>query len=237
MALKTDDEILGLLSSGGSWTAASMAQELKVSVRTVRRAIVRLRDQHVVIDADSGPGGGIRLGKHSALPRINLKSIEALDLLLALALAETLNLPLMGSNISRLRKRLSATLVPDQRREAANIRRRILVGAQASEHIRNTWKQPDRTSTVVLQESFLALNRIDIEYTDSDNKKTKRQVEPHYLLMNYPAWYLVAFDLTRNAGRTFRVDRISRVKASAEHFKLRPLNTLSDGLDQWFNPL
>ncbi len=131
MALKTEDEILSLLFGGESWTAASMAVELGVSVRTVRRAIVRLRDQHVVIDSDSGPGGGIRIGKHSALPRINLKSIEALDLLLALALAETLNLPLMGSNISSLRKRLSATFMPEQRRQAANVRRRILVGAQA----------------------------------------------------------------------------------------------------------
>ncbi len=237
MALNKDDEILGLLAGGESWTAASIALELRVSVRTVRRAIVRLRDQHVVIDTESGPGGGIRLGKNSALPTVRLKSNEVVDLLLALALAETLSLPIMGSNLSSLRKRLSAAFLPDQRREAANIRRRILVGAQASEVIRNTWKQPDKATTARLQESFLALNRLHFEYSDTHQKKTIRHVEPHYLLMNYPAWYLVAFDLTRNAGRTFRVDRISQVKPSTESFRLRPLHTLSDGLDKWFSPL
>ena len=237
MTRSIDEDLLGLLAGGASWTADSLAQELGVSLRTVRRSIARLRNEHVVLDTEPGPGGGIRLGHRSSLPHLRLKADESVDLLLALALAETLTLPLLGNNLTSLRRRLSAAFHPDERRAVASLRQRILIGAQASEAVRSTWQQPDAKVTASLQEAFVTLQQVAFHYVDGQGTATRRVAEPQYLLLNHPAWYLLSYDLERQAGRMFRIDRISWVEVLAEPFRPRSSAALAEDLDRWFNPL
>jgi predicted DNA-binding transcriptional regulator YafY len=41
-----------------------------------------------------------------------------------------------------------------------------------------------------------------------------REVEPHAILLNWPAWYLLSHDRLREDVRTFRLDRIETVRAA-----------------------
>jgi predicted DNA-binding transcriptional regulator YafY len=51
--------------------------------------------------------------------------------------------------------------------------------------------------------------RLRFAYTAQNGEQTARHVEPHRLVSLGRRWYLVAFDLTRQDWRSFRLDRLS----------------------------
>nr|WP_301340590.1 WYL domain-containing protein [Myxococcus xanthus] len=52
-------------------------------------------------------------------------------------------------------------------------------------------------------------------------QRTVRIVEPHYLLLSWPAWYLLVWDHLRGAVRMLRVDRIESASVQAATFQVR----------------
>src|SRR5258707_5816448 len=60
--------LLGLLQARSDWSGAELAQRLRVTDRTVRNDIDRLRGLGYPVDAVRGPGGRYRLGVCTKLP-------------------------------------------------------------------------------------------------------------------------------------------------------------------------
>lgn len=237
MRLSALDQLLGLLSDGEIWTGQRLAEKTGLSLRTVRRAAAALREEGVVIDTDVGRGGGMRLGSRSALPRVQLAHQEAIALLVALALAETLKLPVLGGNLRALKTKLSTSFQATERSAIARLRRRMLIGEAASESVRTSWQDTASKEVKSLQEAFIASRVVEFKYVARDKRATDRVVEPHYLLLNYPAWYLLGFDRGRNAGRTFRLDGIRDVRVLDEAFKLVSPDMLQPDVGHWFSSL
>jgi predicted DNA-binding transcriptional regulator YafY len=237
MARAVSTEVLGLLSDGESWTGARLAGRLGVGLRTVRRAVARLRAEGIVIEADSGPGGGMRLLRRAGLPRLRLEHEEAVGLLLSLAVAESLGLALLGKALRPLRAKLGQTLREQERGSLGLLRRRILVGAPASPAVRESWRRPAPDAAQALQDAFVSRSVVRFDYRDERQHASTRHVEPQYLLLNHPAWYLLGYDRGRSAGRTFRIDRIGNVSVTGERFGSRSAASLSAHLDDVFEPL
>jgi predicted DNA-binding transcriptional regulator YafY len=231
------DRIAGLLGDGQVWTGPLLAQRSGLSLRTVRRAVAALRAAGVAIDTDVGRGGGIRLGPRSALPGVRLSHREAVGLLFALAVAESLGLPLLGGGLAGLRTRLSATFAPTERGRVQRLRERILVGAPASAAVRDTWREPDAVGAERLQEAFIASRVVRFRYRARDQRLSQRCVEPQYLLLNHPAWYLLGLDRDIAAGRTFRLDGIDRLQVLDEGFVQVDRRRLAADVDAVFRPL
>ena len=61
--------------------------------------------------------------------------------------------------------------------------------------------------------------RLRFTYRGGSGETTERHVEPYRLVYTERRWYLVAFDLTRQAWRTFRPDRISEPKVTGVPFE------------------
>jgi predicted DNA-binding transcriptional regulator YafY len=224
------DRILGIVSARPSWTALEIAEEVGISLRTARRDLLRLRARGVVVDSTPGRGGGIRVPIRSGVGRVPLDYREALDLVVALALAETLRSPLLLGSVRRVRQKISSAFPTEERTRLSAVRRRILMGP-TSPNIAASFKPPRSSVLDALHEAFFELRRLELEYVTQGNT-TRRIIEPHYFLLSWPAWYLLVFDHLRNAVRTLRVDRIVSAQVLAAPFRLRAsegmLSHLSD---------
>ncbi|HWR84373.1 MAG TPA: WYL domain-containing protein, partial [Rhodoglobus sp.] len=65
--------------------------------------------------------------------------------------------------------------------------------------------------------------RLRFHYVAADGRESDRVVEPHSLVSGGRSWFLVAWDLHRDAWRTFRVDRLSAVFGTRVAFPEREL--------------
>jgi predicted DNA-binding transcriptional regulator YafY len=66
--------------------------------------------------------------------------------------------------------------------------------------------------------------RIRFSYGAASGERTERHVEPHRLVALDRRWYLVAYDLTRNDWRSFRLDRVIGVpQPTGARFRPRTL--------------
>lgn len=232
MTRRTHDALLGLLADGEPWTGLGIAERLGVSLRTVRRAVADLRASGIVIDGDPGRGGGIRLRGRAGLPRLRLEHTEVVSLLLALALAESARLPVLGSGLPGLRDKLSLAFAESSRRELGTLRRRILIGRPASDAVRASWRTPAARVAGSVQDAFVARRVMSFLYVDGAGARTSRDVEPQCLLLNAPVWYVLAHDLARGAPRSFRMDRMLEPEVHGRRFALRTVRAmLPDGID------
>ncbi len=141
-----------------------------------------------------------------------------------------MNSPLFLANLGSIRQQLVASFAPEKRDRVARLKSRILVGTTASIAVQGKIALPRARDTQSLHQSFLNQTSIVIRYMDDGCRKTKRVIEAHYLLLNYPVWYVLAVDHMRAAPRVFRCDRIIEVEETKTRFQLLPKEALSECL-------
>jgi len=56
---------------------------------------------------------------------------------------------------------------------------------------------------------------------DRRGRRTTRRVEPQFLYLSSPIWYLLASDELREDVRSFRIDRIRGARVDDAEFRLR----------------
>ena len=81
-----------------------------------------------------------------------------------------------------------------------------------------------------LHQAFLTQQSITISYKAKNGSKTKRVIEPHYLLLSFPVWYVLAWDELREDVRTFRCDRFTNIEINGRTFKLRPVAHFNESI-------
>jgi predicted DNA-binding transcriptional regulator YafY len=148
-----------------------------------------------------------------------------------------LRLPLLGAGLRPLRAKLLAAFPARQRSLINRLRTRILIGQAASEAVRASWRSLDARQMLVLQEAFMTSRVIQFQYLSREAQVTTRCVEPQYLLLNYPAWYLLALDRQVDAGRTFRLDGVQRIQILQTVFAPVSPESLRPDIGGWFQSL
>jgi predicted DNA-binding transcriptional regulator YafY len=216
------DALKALLAEREYTTVADLAEELGVSTRTLHRDLALLRDMGVPVEGDRGAGGGVRLEPGWSLGRVHLNESEALGLLLSLTIAEKVGSPLLLDDLRSITRKVGAAFAPAQARRILALRRRILVGQTASEHVLASYSPPRPAVTKALLEAFARQRTALVRYEDRYNAVTERQIELHFLYYNLPVWYALAWDLLRDNVRSFRIDRIRTVRVLPTTFRLRP---------------
>jgi predicted DNA-binding transcriptional regulator YafY len=217
------DLLTRLLRDRPGSTAAGLARELGVSIRSVFRDLNHLRERGYPIDADRGRGGGLRLHANWGLSKVLLSSDEALCTLLSLAISERLSFPIFSEELARSRKKIVDAFPTRERRLIAPLRERILVGPAASPAVRASYRQPDTTAMRRLQVAFARELVVRVDYVKEDGGLTTRRVEPHAMAINWPAWYLLGYDHLRAQPRTFRFDRFRAITLEeGSSFRARP---------------
>jgi predicted DNA-binding transcriptional regulator YafY len=209
----------------------ALAVEFSVSRRTLTRDIALLRDRGLPVDADRGRGGGVRVASTWGVGRLNLDYREAVDLLVSLAVAEQTRSPILMANLAPIRRKLMASFSANSRGRINQLKARLLIGGPASASVMSSYDAPKPRVVEALHEAFLTMQIAQITYSDGEGRRTKRIIEPQYLLLNYPVWYVLAHDPGRQAIRTFRCDRLQAVQPLGDTFSPRGVEDFRAGLE------
>jgi predicted DNA-binding transcriptional regulator YafY len=204
-----------LLQARGHVTAAALARELEVSVRTVYRDLAALSVAGVPVLAESGPGGGCRLLDGYRFPLRGLRPEEA-EALLILGVPGALGeLGLDGAAAAAHRKiRVTAGQPePDGGASPALVHLdmpRWFRGHEEVPHLRTLAEALRRHRRVAIAHQKAA--------PAADARPFTRRVGPLGLVNKAGTWYLVA---VARGGRVcvFRAGRISAVRVLDEPFE------------------
>lgn len=229
--------ILGILRAEEICTSGQICRELDVSPRTLMRDIQELRDSGYPIESDRGRGGGLRLVDRFGIDKLNLNHSEIIDMLISLAITEKLNSPLLGKNLKSIRQKISQSFPPHQRGVIRQLRKRIFIGRPASQQTLSAYTSPSDNVTSVINDSFFNGNIIEIEYFSGKQELTTRQVEPSFILLSWPIWYVMGWDYLRQDFRVFRIDRISKCEKVDKKMLRRNYDDLIEIYKQYFESL
>ncbi|GAA6179004.1 hypothetical protein NBRC116594_04420 [Shimia sp. NS0008-38b] len=224
------ERLAAQLKGDAPCTIEGLALAHGVSRRTIARDLEIMREQGLPIEAERGRGGGVRLDANWGVGRLNLSYAESVDLLISLAVAEQMNSPLFLAQMGSVRRQLIGSFSRDKRRAVEGIKNRILIGAAASVTVQTSLEAPQKRVVQRLHQAFLSQKDMEITYRREDMSESVRVIEPHYLLLNFPVWYVLAFDHLRQEPRTFRCDRILAATEGFETFKLAPLSAFEGAL-------
>jgi len=220
-----------LLAEREYTTAADLAADLGVSLRTLHRDLATLRELGIPVGGLAGRGGGVYLERGWSLGRVHLNESEAMGLLLCLAIAQQVNSPLLLGDIRSIERKVTQAFAPSQAQRIRSLRRRVIVGQPASTAVLATYEPPSASVTRQLLETFIGQRVMEIDYHDRAGARTRRPVEIHYLYYSLPIWYGLAWDHASGAVRSFRVDRITSAAATTRPFKLRPAEIFLDAVE------
>jgi len=191
--------ILLLLQSRGRMTAAQLARELEVSVRTVYRDVESLHEAGIPLYGDAGHRGGYQLVDGYRTRLTGLSADEAQVLPLAGLPGPVAELGL-GSVLAAAQLKLLAALPPGLGEQVGRVQARFHLDAPG-------WYGPadevpllPEVARAVWHDRVLQVRyRRWKEPTDVD-----RRLEPYGLVLKAGRWYLVAAP----GPRTYRVDQI-----------------------------
>jgi predicted DNA-binding transcriptional regulator YafY len=209
--------LLSLLQGRREWPGTVLAARLGVSARTVRRDVERLRGLGYPIDSTSGPAGGYSLTAGTAMPPLLLDDEEAIAVAIALRTAAR-------SAVAGIEETALRAVVKLEQVLPAHLRRRVSALGGATEVVGGGGGPTvDAAALTVLGTACRDCEMLRFGYEGRDGKRSRRLVEPHALLVYGRRWYLLAFDPSRTAWRTFRVDRIERPAAAGRRFAARAI--------------
>jgi predicted DNA-binding transcriptional regulator YafY len=199
-----------LLQARGRVTAAELAEELEVSVKTARRDLESLSTAGLPVYARPGRGGGWQLLGGG---RTDLSGLTALETR-ALFLLAGPRARLAPEAKSALRKLVRA--LPEPFREHAS------AAAEAVVLDAGGWgaaSPPASPHLEALQRAIIERVRVRLRYAGRSGAVTTRTVDPLGVAAKGGAWYLLAD--TPSGRRTFRVDRM-RAVALTDRAAIRP---------------
>jgi predicted DNA-binding transcriptional regulator YafY len=202
--------LLLLLQARGRTTAAALAEELEVSVRTIYRDLEALGTSGVPVVTESGPGGGCELlaGYRSPLDGLTLEEANAL-----LILGVPAPLRELG---------LEATLTAAQRRVKSATPRRSAASDSLVHLDMPRWfhRREDAPCLATAARAVQGSRRMKMSYAAAGRANGRQRiVDPVGLVNKAGVWYVVAS--TRRGPSVFRAGRVRGAELTDETF-VRP---------------
>jgi predicted DNA-binding transcriptional regulator YafY len=216
--------LLLLLQTRGLLTAAELASQLEVSVRTVHRDVEALADAGVPVEAVRGAAGGYRLAGGYRTRLTGLTADEAQALFAAGIPGPAAELGL-GGELAAARLKVLAALPQELQERATRAQRLFHLDARG-------WFRAEDTVPYLppLADCVWRGCRVRLRYREG-GRVVRRTVDPLGLVLKGGAWYLVA---RRSVGmRVYRVSRVAGVRPLGEGFERPPEFELVSFWDEW----
>lgn len=204
-------QLLLLLQTRGRLTAAQLAAELEVSVRTVYRDVDALAAAGVPLYGEAGHAGGYRLVDGYRTRLTGLTSTEADSLFLTGLPGPAQELGL-GAEVAAAWLKLTASLPPELRDRATRIQQRFHLDAPG------WYAEPDNTPALAAAaDAVWRERRVEIHYHRwREPTEVTRTLDPYGLVLKAGRWYLVA---ASKRISTYRVSQIRSLTVLDEGFQ------------------
>jgi predicted DNA-binding transcriptional regulator YafY len=194
-----------VLQARGRVTAAELAEELEVSVKTARRDLEALAMAGIPVYSQAGKGGGWSLIGGARTDLSGLTAAEARTLFMVAGPSSTAT-PEAKAALRKLVQALPETF----RAEAEAAASAVVLDPAA-------WggtSRPRPPHLDTLQRAVVDGAQVRLGYADRTRSESERVVHPLGLVEKDSIWYLVAD--TANGLRTFRVNRVRSVTPTGE---------------------
>jgi predicted DNA-binding transcriptional regulator YafY len=201
------DIIQCLRTARGPMTAAALAEELEVAVRTVYRDIATLQARRVPIEGAPGLGYMLRRGFDLPPLMFNEEEIEAI-IVGARMLSRTGDPALQAAADSVLSK--VTVVLPDALR-AQLIAAPVYVAAKGA-------PTAERVDLAAVRQAIRDEKKLEIEYVDEKGIETRRTIWPIAIAYYVQATLIGAWCELRKDYRHFRADRISAFQVLEERY-------------------
>jgi proteasome accessory factor C len=133
--------------------------------------------------------------------------------------------PLEARAIRLALEYVGPTIAADARTPLERVRRKLEETFGQFELAQTPEPHVDETEEALVRALSDAIRRrlvVELEYLkEGELEWTPRRVEPYELERRLPHWYVHAWDLDRDAPRSFRLDRIRHVRLTKERFEPR----------------
>ena len=206
--------LLSLLQSRRDWPGPELAARLRVSPRTLRRDVDKLRSLGYPVEAVPGAAGGYRLGAGAALPPLLLDDEEAVAAAVGLRTAA-------GGTITGIEEASVSALVKLEQVLPSRLRQRVSALHAVTVPLPGAGPPVDPAALTVIATAARDRLRIRFSYASHDGTQSSRTAEPHHLVHTGRRWYLLAWDPARDGWRTFRADRITSPLITGPRFTPR----------------
>jgi predicted DNA-binding transcriptional regulator YafY len=202
-------------------TAARLAEETGVSLRSLYRDIDGLRAAGARIEGERGYG--YRLIEDYALPPQTFDRLEIEAIALGLAEVRNMGDPNLTRAAEAVLAKVAATLPDD--------RERFLFTA-ISQVYRPDARHLSDTDVEVLRNACWQEETLLIRYRDKDERTSERSILPLSLVYTERTLTVLAWCCLRAAFRMFRAERISNIQPTGTSFRPRRVALLREYMTQ-----
>ncbi len=202
------DRLLGImiyLLNRETVSARALSEKFEVSPRTIQRDIETLSYAGIPVTASQGANGGYSIINSFKMDKQVFNTEDYVFLLTALkGLCSAYESKQVEATFEKL-----LTLSPDD----LNLQQNICLDLSVLREGFNLRNYLDSIDTAIRKKMI-----IEFEYTNSDNFKSQRYVEPVLLTHKWYSWYLFGYCCEKHDYRIFRLSRIRNLILTGKLF-------------------
>ena len=207
--------LLGLLQARSDWSGAELAHRLRVTDRTVRNDIDRLRGLGYPVDAVRGPGGRYRLGIGTKLPPLLLEEDEAVAVAVGLRAGTAVRG--IEETSARALAKLEHVLPHRLQRRVNALRDAVIAGP---ENTGSNVDDPVVDPSLLSEVAGAVRDHVELRF---DYKGDLLQLEPYRLVSWQRRWFVVARDARTDTWAPYRLDWMHLRTPGGRRFTPQPL--------------
>lgn len=193
--------------------AEDLAAYFEISVRTVYRDIVHLQASGLPIEGEAGVGYILRPGFD--LPALTF-TFEQLDALaMGLSFVEVAGDTSLSEAAREVRAKLQSSLPEPDKRKLENA---PLFASRRDGRAAPFLK--------VVRRALRKANVLHLSYSDAEGNVSERRVRPLAIWAFTDGWLFAAWCELRNDFRAFRLDRVTAIEETGDHFADSPKHNL-----------
>lgn len=216
-------EILFLMLGREKVTAKYLAERFEVNLRTIYRYLRELELANIPIITERGADGGFYIADTYRFPAGFLTKAEYSKLSSVItAVSEQLG----DKELDTIKNKLFLATKPTTDDPVLATNQLIIDGGDWSPS--STYKAKLGVITAAINECTV----LQIKYHDRNGELSKRDIEPHALVLKNGLWYTYAYCRMRKEFRLFKVGRIEYA-VNKETFVRRKFKTQLESFDKW----